>query len=159
MSAHSTARSRSLGNYFRFKGILWAGEGLLLFLATLETHEMGEGSILRLFAFYLLLFAAPGVLLITLGSLVRLRLPVGWWLAMAYLSVLIVVKTSLGLTQEPVDVWFSLAKRVPPHYLIGMQAFGIASAVIYALDITAFVAFLSPKGRECYGVRRRSTPE
>ncbi|MGA9751227.1 MAG: hypothetical protein WBS54_05535 [Acidobacteriota bacterium] len=159
MSAHSTARSRSLGNYFRFKGILWAGEGLLLFLATLETHEMGEVSTLRLFAFYLLLFAAPGVLLVTLGSLVRLRLPVGWWLSMAYLSVLIVVKTSLGFTQEPVDVWFSLARRVPPHYLVGLQVFGIASAVIYALDIAAFVAFLSPKGRECYGVRRRSTPE
>ena len=159
MSTHSTARSRSLGNYFRFKGILWAGEGLLLFLTTLETHELGEVSTLRLFAFYLLLFAAPGVLLLTLGSLVRLRLPVAWWFAMAYLSALIVVKTSLGFTQEPVEVWYSLARRVPPHYLVGLQAFGILSAVVYALDITAFVAFLSPRGRECFGVRRRSTPE
>jgi|YelNatPaOPRAMG01_1025707.scaffolds.fasta_scaffold08137_3 hypothetical protein len=159
MAVQPTVRSRSLGNYFRFKGILWAGEGLLLFLATLETHEMGEVSTLRLFAFYLLLFAAPGVLLVTLGSLVRMRLPVAWWLAMVYLSALIAIKTSLGFSQGAVDLWYSLAKQVPPHYLLDLQVFGIVSAVIYALDIAAFVAFLSPKGRECYGVRRRSTPE
>jgi len=73
MSTHATARSKILGIYIQFKGIEWALMGLVLYLSAVAAPGFWEGSNLRLFAYYLLVFAAPGALIWVAGVLMRYR--------------------------------------------------------------------------------------
>lgn len=150
--AHSTPLSRTLGFYFHLKAVGWAAAGLLLWFFALESGQFGTDSPLTLFAYYLLLFAAPGVLLWVLGIVVRFRRPVGWWIGTAYLGLILFAKTTVGLVNVPAEAWHRLSRRLPPDYFGTATAVGLFSALVYALDVAAFVVLIAPKGRATFGL-------
>jgi hypothetical protein len=150
--AHSTSLSRTLGFYFHLKAVGWAAVGLLLWFFALDTGQFGTDSPLILFAYYLILFAVPGVLLWVLGILVRFRKPMGWWIGTAYLGLVLFAKTSVGLVNMPAEVWHWLSQRLPPAYFGRATALGLFAAVAYALDVAAFVVLIAPKGRATFGL-------
>lgn len=150
--AHSTSLSRALGLYFHLKGVGWAAVGLLLWFFALKTGQFGADNPLVLFAYYLILFAVPGVLLWVLGILVRFRSPTGWWLGISYLGFVLFAKTSVGLVNMPAEAWHWLSRRLPPSYFGTATAVGFASALVYALDLAAFVVLIAPKGRATFGL-------
>ncbi len=156
MKVHPTSRSRILGAYVGFKGISWALMGLPIWWAALRTRELETEQPARLFAYYILLFVVPGLLLWVVGRVVRVRHPVGWYLAVIYLLANVVVKTEGGFYQLPAEAWQYVSHRVPPDYLMGVKIFGILAAVVFAMAASALLAFLSPRGRECFNVRRRA---
>lgn len=152
MALEATRRSRYLGYYFAFKGGEWFLGGLLLFLAAAETGPLGEMTTPRLFAAFLALFAAPAVLVATLGLLVRMRQKAGWYLGVAYTALVVLSKTALGIGQGPLRLWYRLSEALPPAYVTGFRAFGLFSAVVLAVDFSALLAFLSPRGRDCFRI-------
>jgi len=141
-----------MGIYIQFKGIEWALMGLAVFLSAVCTPGLWEGSALRLFAYYLLVFAAPGALIWVAGVLVRYRRPLGWYLGAGYLFATVLGKVAGGVAEVPVEAWFWASRRVPTQYLMSLKVFGIFAAVIFATDLAALMAFLSPRGRDCWGV-------
>jgi len=147
-----TRRSRYLGYYFAFKGCEWFAGGLLLFLAAAEMGPRGEMTAPRLFAAFLALFAAPAVLLATLGLLVRMRHPAGWYLGVAYTSLVVLSKTALGIGEGPLRLWYRVAEVLPPAHVLGFRTFGLFTAVVLAVDFAALLALLSPRGRDCYRI-------
>ena len=155
MRSHPTGRSRVLGLYLKAKAVAWAAIGLVLWWAAMRAPETWEESSLRLFAYFLLVFATPGVLIWTLGVLVKHRQRRGWLAAVAYLSVLVALKVAGGMADLPEQVWYWASRRFAPAYLTGLKAFGVASAVVLAADLAALLAFFSRKGRECFGVTAR----
>lgn len=156
-----TRRSRYLGYYFAFKGGEWFLGGLLLFLAAVETGPHGEMTAPRLFAAFLALFAAPAVLLATLGLLVRMRHPAGWYLGVVYTGLVVVSKTALGIGEGPLRLWYRLAEALPPAHVLGLRAFGLFTAVVLAVDFSALLALLSARGRDCFriGWKKGKPPE
>jgi hypothetical protein len=155
---HSTRLTRYLGLYFYFKGVGWAVVGLVLWFFALQSGQFETDSPFRLFAYYLLLFAVPGVLLWVLGVLVRFRRPMAWWLGTGYLSLTLFGKTTVGLVNVPAEIWHSLSHRLPPAYFGTATALGLGATVVYALDIGVFVVFLSPICRECFGINPHEAP-
>lgn len=147
-----TRRSRYLGYYFAFKGGEWFLGGLLLFLAAAASGPYGEMTAPRLFAAFLALFAAPAVLLATLGILVRMRNPAGWYLGVLYTAMVVVSKTALGIGEGPLRLWYGIAEALPPAHVFSLRAFGLFTAVVLAVDFSALLALLSPKGRDCFRV-------
>lgn len=141
-----------MGIYIQFKGIEWALMGLAVYLSAVSTPGLWEGSALRLFAYYLLVFAAPGALIWVAGVLVRYRHRFGWYLGVGYLLATVVGKVAGGVAEVPVEAWFWASKRVPTEYLTGLKVFGILAAMIFATDLAGLLAFLSPRGRDCWGI-------
>jgi hypothetical protein len=152
MSAHVTSRSKLLGFYIQFKGVVWAVLGFALWWVAPGAPELGGESSLRLFAYYLMVFAVPGVLLWTVGVLVRYRHSTGWYLGVIYLIGLVVFKVGGGIAELPVEAWYWASRRVPPEFLTGLKVFGFLAAVIFATDLASLLSFLSPRGRECWGI-------
>ncbi len=152
MQPHSTGRSRVLGAYFRLKGVLWALAGGILWWTAWGSPELSGVDEARVFAIFLLAFAVPGVLLGVLGTLVRYRSTLGWWLGIVYLAVILSAKTTLGLTDVLTELWRWGARAVPPEHILGLQTIGILSAAVFAMDVAALVALVSPRGRDCYGI-------
>lgn len=157
MTVHPTSRSRILGAYLKFKGITWTLMGLPLWWAGQRSPELGSESNARLFAYYILVFAVPGLLLWLVGLVVRIRHPAGWYLAVLYLLANVIFKTEGGFFQLPAEAWQYVSHRLPPDYLAGVKVFGFLAAVVFAMDASALLAFLSPRGRACFSVRRRGT--
>jgi hypothetical protein len=156
---HSTPMTRYLGLYFNFKSVSWAASGLALWIFALGSGELESDSPVRLFAYYLLIFAIPGVLLWVLGELVRYRRPMAWWLGTGYLALTLFAKTTLGLVNVPAELWHTLSNRLPPSRFAAATALGMGATVVYALDVAVFVMFISPKCRECFGVLPQLAPE
>ncbi len=152
MVARPTSRSKLLGAYLQFKGIEWAVLGFVVWWAALDLPELWKQSSLRLFAYYLLVFAVPGVLLWTLGVVVKYRHRMGWYGAVAYLASVMTGKIGGGIAELPVGAWQWASHQTAPGYLTGFKIFGLLSAVIFAMDLAALLAFLSPRGRDCYGI-------
>ena len=94
MHTHPTRRSSVLGLYLKAKGLGWAAIGLVLWWAAMRAPETWEESSLRLFAYFLLVFATPGVLLWTLGAMVKFRQELGWYGAVLYLVGLLAFKVA-----------------------------------------------------------------
>ncbi len=156
MSTHATARSKVLGIYIQFKGIEWALMGLVLYLSAVVAPGFWEGSNLRLFAYYLLVFAAPGALIWVVGVLVRYRHSLGWFFGVAYLLATVLGKVLGGVAEIPVEAWYWVSQRVPTEYLTGIKIFGFLAAVVFATDMAALLALLSPRGRDCWGIGKRN---
>ncbi|MEW5764258.1 MAG: hypothetical protein ACOYXN_02995 [Acidobacteriota bacterium] len=156
-----TTRSRALGAYFQFKGLEWCAGGALLLLAALRTGHFGASSPVRLVAYFLLLFAVPAVLLFTLGIVVRMRHPAGWWCGVAYSAAVVVSKSAVGISQVPFRMWYSFSDRLPPATLLGLKVFNVITALVLALDLAALLALLSIKGRDCFhiGWRKGRPPQ
>jgi hypothetical protein len=152
MSLHSTSRSRNVARYIKFKGAVWALMGLGAYAAAIRKPDLVDGSSLRLFAYYLLLFAVPGILIWTVGVLVRFRRPLGWYLGVAYLSAVIVGKVVGGVAEVPIRAWSWATQQVPVEYIPAVGIFGILAAAVFAFDLAALFAFLSSRGRECWGI-------
>lgn len=150
MQSHSTPMSRILGLYFHFKGVEWAVVGLFLLHAAISTGEIDSDSPVRLFAYFLLIFAAPGILLWILGTIVRLRRPIGWWLGTGYLTLVLFMKTSLGFINVPAEVWHWASSRLPPSYYGTAAIVGVLAAVVFATDVATFVVIISPRCRESF---------
>jgi hypothetical protein len=147
-----TARSRALGGYFKFKGLTWAVVGATLLYAALSGGTLEDAGPLRLSAFFLLMFAVPSVLLWTLGTVVKIRHPAGWWIGLVYVSSIVAAKTILGTGELPGQSWYWLSHHLPPTHLLGMKILAIFSVLVYALDIVVLVALLSARGRDCFDV-------
>lgn len=143
-----------MGLYIQFKGIEWAVMGLAVYLSAVTRPGLWEGSALRLFAFYLLAFAVPGTLIWVAGVLVRYRRPLGWYLGVGYLFATVMGKVAGGVAEVPVEAWFWASRRVPTQYLPGLKVFGFLAVVIFATDLVALLALLSPRGRDCWGIGR-----
>jgi len=156
MSTHATARSKILGIYIQFKGIEWALMGLVLYLSAVAAPGFWEGSNLRLFAYYLLVFAAPGALIWVAGVLMRYRHRLGWYLGVGYLLATVLGKVLGGVAEIPVEAWYWVSQRVPTEYLMGIKIFGFLAAVVFATDLAALLALLSPRGRDCWGIGERN---
>ena len=152
MRAHPTARSKLLGIYIQFKGLVWAVMGLVGFIAGTRSPDFWDGSPMRLFAYYLLVFAVPGILIWTCGVLVRYRRSLGWYLGVAYFAALIIGKTGGGVAEIPAQAWYWVSQRVSQGYIPWLQAFGILAAAAFAADIAALLAFVSPRGRDCWHI-------
>ncbi len=159
LALEPTRRSRYLGYYFVFKGAEWCLGGFLLFLAAVGTGPHGEMTGPRLFAAFLALFAAPAVLLATLGLLVRMRHSVGWYLGVVYTSLVVLSKTVLGIGEGPLRLWYRMAEALPPAHVLGLRAFGLLTAVVLAVDLSALLALLSQRGRDCFRIGwKKGTP-
>jgi hypothetical protein len=159
--AEPTLRSRALGAYFQFKGLEWCAGGALLLLAALRAGGFGGSHPMRLVAFFLILFAAPAVLLVTLGFVVRMRHPAGWWIGTIYAAAVVLSKSAVGISQVPFRMWYSLSDRLPPATLLGLKVFHVITALVLALDVAALLALLSIKGRDCFriGWRKGMPPQ
>ena len=156
MQPHSTSRSRTLGAYFRLKGVLWIVVGFILWWAAWGAPELSGVDEARVFAIFLLVFAAPAVLFWVLGTLVRFRSSLGWWLGTAYVAGALFAKVALGLVNVPAILWRSAAHIVPPAHALGLKAVGFVSVLVFALDVAALVILISPRGRDCWGIGRRN---
>jgi hypothetical protein len=156
MQPHATSRSTVISYYFKFKAVTWLLVGAGLWWASTTSPEMGVQLTVRLFAFFLLLFAVPALLLWILSTPVKYRSPFGWWFGLAYLILIVTTKMSLGFSEAPADLWQRLAHQPSKPFLAGIAAIGLLSVVVFALDLAALVAFLSPKGRDCWGVGKRN---
>ncbi len=152
MGLHSTQRSRVLARYIKFKGAVWALMGLAVYAAAVRKPDLVDGSSLRLFAYYLLLFAVPGILIWTVGVLVRFRTRTGWYLGVAYLTAVIAGKVLGGVAEVPFRAWDWATRQVPQEYIPAVGVFGVLAAAVFAVDIAAVMAFISPKGRDCWGI-------
>jgi len=141
-----------IGGYLGFKGLVWALMGLGIYIAAVWSPMLVEESPLRLFAYYLLVFAAPGILIWTVGVLVRYRNRMGWYLGVAYFTADIVGKVVGGLAEVPVNAWYWVTNQVPENYLPAFQVFGILAAAVFAVDLACLMALMSPRGRECWGI-------
>jgi hypothetical protein len=152
MSPHSTQRSRNVARYIKFKGAVWAIMGLGVYVAAVRKPDLVDGSSLRLFAYYLLLFAVPGILIWTVGVLVRFRRRLGWYLGVAYLSAVVFGKVAGGVAEVPIQAWYWATRQVPEEYLPAVGVFGVLAAAVFAFDLAALAFFLSPRGRDCWGI-------
>jgi len=156
MNAHPTSRSSILGYYIQYKGVAWGIIGFAVWWAALGTPELWAASGLRLFAYYLLVFAVPGVLMWTMGVLVKYRHPLGWYGSVVYLVGVVIFKVGGGVADLPVEAWRWVSQTVPPEYLTGLKIFGFLAVVVLATDVAALLAFLSPKGRDCFSVGKKN---
>lgn len=147
-----TQRSRALGWYFKFKGLTWAFVGALLLYTALAGGTLEDAGPLRLSAFFILLFAVPSVLLWTLGIVVKIRHPFGWWIGVLYVSAIVAAKTVLGIGELPGRTWYWLSNHVPPTHLLGIKVLAVGAVLVYALDVAVLVALLSARGRDCYDI-------
>lgn len=156
MRSRPSARSLVLGGYIQFKGAEWLLVGLLIWWGASRTGNLPEAPPLRILAYYLIAFAVPGVLLLTIGYAARYRSSTAWYLAVAYLLSLVAFKAVGGVAELPLEAWLWVSRRVPGDYLLGVKLFGLASAIVGAADLIALVGFISHKGRECFGIGKRS---
>jgi hypothetical protein len=155
MRSKPSLRSLVLGGYIQFKGAEWIFVGMLIWWAASRTGNLPEVPALRVLAFYLIGFAVPGVLLLTIGYAARYRSRAAWYLSVAYLLSLVIFKAAGGVAELPLEAWLWVSRRVPGDYLLGVKLFGLASATVGAADLVALMAFLSTRGRECFGIGRR----
>jgi hypothetical protein len=158
MGLHSTQRSRNVARYIKFKGAAWTLMGLGVYAAAIRKPDLVDGSSLRLFAYYLLVFAVPGILIWTVGVLVRFRQRLGWYLGVAYISAVIIGKVLGGVAEVPIQAWYWVTRQVPEQYIPAVGIFGVLAAAVFAFDLAVLAAFLSPKGRDCWGMGAR-TPD
>jgi hypothetical protein len=147
-----TQRSRLLGLYIQAKAACWIAIGIALFWGFMVAGEMTIRDGFQAFAYFLLLFLVPGVLLWVLGVTVRLRFPTSWWFAVGYLVCILVAKAIIGTTELPEEAWFWVSNRLPNFYLLGLRAFAVLTTAVLAADVAALAAFISLPGRACYGV-------
>ena len=155
MRSRPSARSLVLGGYIQFKGAEWILVGLLIWWGASRTGNLPDAPALRILAYYLIAFAVPGVLLLTIGYAARYRSSTAWFLAVIYLLGLVIFKAAGGVAELPLEAWLWVSRRVPGDYLPGVKLFGLASAIVGAADLVTLMAFLSRRGRECFGISRR----
>ncbi len=147
-----TTRSKVLGWYFRFKAVTWAAAGIVLLYAALTGGSLDDAGPMRLIAFFTLMFAVPSVLLWTLGILIKMRLPIAWWIGLIYAAAVVGAKTVLGTGELPGQAWYWLSSHVPPTHLVSLRILAVAAILVYAMDVAVFVALLSPRGRDCFDI-------
>ena len=145
-------RADIIGRYLQFKAVVWCAVGIAYEWGFYAAGVSGWRDGFRSFAFYLLLFGTPSVLLWVLGMVTRLRHPLAWWFGVGYLLACLVGKTTFGTAGLPVAMWQWTSDRLPPFYLRGFAAFTLFSTLILAADIVALISLLSPLGRECFGI-------
>jgi hypothetical protein len=156
MEGEATRRSTVIGAYFKFKGASWLLLGSLLWAGADASGGISNTSPMRLFAVFVLVFAVPGILLWMLGIIVKMRYRVSWFLGMAYMSLVLIAKTSLGFVNAPLEAWYVTSNNLPPEYMTRLIALGIFSAAVFALDVATFVVMLSPRGRACFRIGKLS---
>ena len=147
-----TQRSRLLGLYLQAKAACWITVGVALFWGFMVAKELSARDGFQAFAYFLLLFLVPGVLLWVLGVTVKLRFPTSWWFAVGYLVSILVAKAIVGSTDLPWEAWSWVSTRLPTFYLKGFQAFAVFNTAILAADVAALAAFISLPGRACYQI-------
>ncbi len=147
-----TTRSKVLGWYFRFKAAAWAAAGLILLYAALTGGTLDDTGPLRLVAFFTLMFAVPAVLLWTLGILIKMRQPIGWWIGLIYAAAVVGAKTILGTGELPGRAWYWLSNHVPPTHLLSIRILAGLEILVYAMDVAVLVALLSARGRDCFDI-------
>lgn len=151
-----TPRSRFLGLYLQAKALCWITVGIALAWGFGVAGEMGSGDGIRAFAYFLIIFLVPGILVWVLGVVVRVRMGIAWWFAVAYLVAVAIAKAGAGSTDLPWQAWSWVSTRLPTFYIRGFQAFAVFSTAVLAADIAALASFISPQGRACFGVGRAS---
>ena len=156
MLPHATSRSTVISYYFKLKAVTWLLVGVGLWWASTTSPELGVKLTIRLFAFFVIVFVVPSLLIWILAIPVKYRSPFGWWFGLIYLLLIVTTKMSLGLSEAPADLWQRLVHQPSKPFLAGAAVVGLLSVIAFALDLSALVAFLSPKGRDCWGIGRRN---
>ena len=150
--APPTLRSKLLATYFRFKGVEWFMLGVVLIWTAVGSGVAQDVGLLRLLAAFLILFAAPAVLLWTLAVVVKLRHSTAWWIGSLYVLLVLISKASLGIGELPRRAWYWLSTHVSQTQAQGVTVFVVFTALVYAFDVAALLALISPKGRHCFGI-------
>ena len=145
-------RSRLLGFYLQAKALCWVALGVALVWGFIVAGDLGARDGVRAFAYFLLAFLVPGLLLWVLGIAVKVRHRTCWWFAMGYLVTVVVAKGLVGATDLPWEAWSWVSSRLPPFYLKGFELFGVLSTAVLAADVAALASFVSPQGRASFGV-------
>lgn len=151
-----TPRSRLLGLYIQAKSLCWITVGVALAWGFGVAGDMGSGDGFRAFAYFLIIFLVPGILLWVLGVIVRVRIRAAWWFAVTYFVVVVITKAGAGSTDLPWQAWSWVSTRLPTFYIRGFQAFAVFSTAVLAADVAALASFISPQGRACFGVGKAS---